>query len=135
MHWPFYMYEAVRYRMRSPLHEVLEGQGACFGEVGGYERPNWFAQKGTEAKYQYSYKRQNWFDSYAAEHRAVRKNVGIYDISSFGKFEISAPGPEKALQWICAGDVAVEPGSLIYTQWLNPRGGIEADVTLSKLDQ
>ncbi|SIS66748.1 GcvT family protein [Neptunomonas antarctica] len=134
MHWPFYQYETARDRVRSPLHEVLEAQNACFGEVGGFERPNWFAQDGAEAKYQYSYKRQNWFEFSATEHRSIRENVGVYDISSFGKFEVSGPDAEKALQWICAGDVVVEQGSLVYTQWLNPRGGIEADVTLSKLD-
>jgi len=135
MHWPFYQYKTARNRIRSPLHEILEGQGACFGEVGGYERPNWFAQNGAEAKYEYSYKRQSWFAFHAAEHLAIRENVGVYDISSFGKFEVSGADAEKALQWVCAGDVAVEPGSIIYTQWLNSRGGIEADVTLSKLGE
>ncbi|MEH6650029.1 MAG: FAD-dependent oxidoreductase [Motiliproteus sp.] len=133
MHWPFYQYQTGRDKQCSPLHQELKKHGACFGEVGGFERPNWFAQDGAKAEYQYSYKRQNWFDSSAGEHRAMRENVGVYDISSFGKFEVSGTDAEKALQWICAGDVAVEQGSLIYTQWLNPRGGIEADVTLSKL--
>jgi len=132
MHWPFYQYKTARNRMQSPLHQVLQEQGACFGEVAGYERPNWFARGGTKAEYQYSYKRQNWFEFYGEEHKAVRENVGIYDISSFGKFEISGPDAQKALQWICAGDVAVEPGKLVYTQWLNERGGIEADVTVSR---
>ena len=134
MHWPFYQYKTARNRMQSPLHQVLQEQGACFGEVAGYERPNWFARGGTKAEYQYSYKRQNWFEFYGEEHKAVRENVGIYDISSFGKFEISGPDAQKALQWICAGDVAVEPGKLVYTQWLNERGGIEADVTVSRTD-
>jgi 4-methylaminobutanoate oxidase (formaldehyde-forming) len=132
MHWPFYQYKTARNRIQSPLHRVLEEQGACFGEVAGYERPNWFAQGGASPEYQYSYKRQNWFEFYAEEHMAMRESVGIYDISSFGKFEVSGPDAEKALQWICAGDVAVEPGNLVYTQWLNQRGGIEADVTVSR---
>jgi 4-methylaminobutanoate oxidase (formaldehyde-forming) len=83
-------------------------------------------------EYEYSYKRQNWFEFHASEHRAMRDNVGIYDISSFGKFEVSGPDAEKALQWICAGDVAVAPGHVVYTQWLNHRGGIEADLTVSR---
>ena len=62
----------------------------------------------------------------------MRESVGIYDISSFGKFEVSGPDAEQALQWICAGDVSAEPGALIYTQWLNERGGIEADLTVSR---
>lgn len=132
MHWPFYQYSTARDRLKAPLHDVLKEQGACFGEVAGFERPNWFARNGAKAEYQYSYKRQNWFTFYAEEHMAMRQNVGIYDISSFGKFEISGPDAEKALQWICAGDVAVEPGKLVYTQWLNERGGIEADVTASR---
>ena len=134
MHWPFYQYHTARDRLQSPLHQVLKEQGACFGEVAGYERPNWFAQDGARAEYQYSYKRQNWFEFYAREHMAVRQSVGIYDISSFGKFEVTGKDAEKALQWICAGDIAVEPGNLVYTQWLNERGGIEADLTVSRTD-
>ncbi|MCS5572544.1 MAG: FAD-dependent oxidoreductase, partial [Pseudomonadales bacterium] len=67
MHWPFYQYKTGRNLMLSPLHDALVAKGACFGEVGGYERPNWFARDGAEARYQYSYKRQNWFDFHAAE--------------------------------------------------------------------
>jgi len=125
-------YKTARDRIQSPLHQVLKEQGACFGEVAGFERPNWFAQGGAKAEYEYSYKRQNWFEFYAEEHRAMRESVGIYDISSFGKFEITGPNAEKALQWICAGDVSAEPGALVYTQWLNERGGIEADLTVSR---
>lgn len=132
MHWPFYQYETGRNKLQSPLHQTLLKQGACFGEVGGFERPNWFARHGAKAEYHYSYKRQDWFKFYQAEHLAVRQNVGVYDISSFGKFEVSGPDAEQALQWICAGNIAQPVGSLIYTQWLNPRGGIEADVTVSK---
>jgi len=132
MHWPFYQYKTARNRIQSPLHQVLETQGACFGEVAGYERPNWFAQGDAKAEYIYSYKRQNWFEFYAAEHRSMRESVGIYDISSFAKFEVSGPDAEKALQWICAGDVSAEPGALVYSQWLNERGGIEADLTVSR---
>ncbi len=132
MHWPFYQYQTARDCIQSPLHHVLRDQGACFGEVAGFERPNWFAQNGVRAEYEYGYKRQNWFEFYAEEHMAMRENVGIYDISSFGKFEVSGKDAEKALQWICAGDVAVKPGNLVYTQWLNERGGIEADLTVSR---
>jgi len=132
MHWPFYQYKTARNRMQSPLHQVLKEQGACFGEVAGFERPNWFARGGAKAEYQYSYKRQNWFEFYAQEHTSMRESVGIYDISSFGKFEVAGKDAEQALQWICAGDVAVEPGNLVYTQWLNERGGIEADLTVSR---
>jgi len=133
MHWPFYQYKTSRDLVLSPMHETLKAQGACFGEVGGYERPNWFARDGAKAEYEWSYKRQNWFEFYAAEHMAMRENVGIYDISSFGKFEVTGPDAQAALQYICAGDLNVEPGKLVYTQWLNPQGGIEADVTVAKM--
>lgn len=133
MHWPFYQYTTARGALRSPLHDTLKAQGACFGEVAGFERPNWFARGGAKAEYEYSYKRQNWFNFYAEEHMAVRESVGIYDISSFGKVEVSGPDAQNALQWICTGDISAEPGALVYTQWLNERGGIEADVTVSRI--
>ena len=132
MHWPFYQYQSGRDLLQSPVHALLQEQGACFGEVAGFERPNWFARDGMKAQYQYSYKRQNWFECYAQEHMAVRENVGIYDISSFAKFEVSGPDAVSALQWVCAGDITAPIGSLTYTQWLNERGGIEADVTVSR---
>jgi len=134
MHWPFYQYKTARDKLHSPVHQVLKDQGACFGELAGFERPYWFARDDAKAEYDYSYKRQNWFKFYAREHMAVRQNVGIYDVSSFGKFEVTGPDAEQALQWICAGDVGVEPGNLVYTQWLNERGGIKADLTVSRTD-
>jgi 4-methylaminobutanoate oxidase (formaldehyde-forming) len=119
--------------MQSPLHNALEKQGACFGEVGGFERPNWFARGGASAEYEYSYSRQNWFEFSAAEHRAVRESVGVYDISSFGKFEVSGAGALATLQRLSCADIAVESGRVVYTQWLNERGGIEADLTIARL--
>ena len=135
MHWPFYQYKTARNCIKSPIHELLKSQGACYGEVAGYERPNWFARGGAKAEYNYSYQRQNWFEFHALEHMAVRENVGIYDISSFGKFEVSGPDALAALQWICAGDISAAPGAVTYTQWLNNRGGIEADVSVSRTGQ
>ncbi|MCS5608799.1 MAG: FAD-dependent oxidoreductase, partial [Candidatus Poribacteria bacterium] len=134
MHRPFYQYHTARNLWQSPLHDTLLEQGACFGEVGGFERPNWFARDGAEAKYEYSYNRQNWFKFYAAEHLAVRQSVGVYDISSFGKFEVSGTGSLATLQRLSCADINVEPGKVVYTQWLNNRGGIEADLTIARLD-
>jgi len=133
MHWPFYQYHTARDLWQSPLHDILQEQGACFGEVGGYERPNWFTRNGAEARYEYSYRRQNWFDFHAAEHLAVRESVGVYDISSFGKFEVNGRGALATLQRISCADIDVEPGKVVYTQWLNERGGIEADLTVARL--
>ncbi len=134
MHWPFYQYESARNLWRSPLHEELEQQGACFGEVGGYERPNWFARNGASAQYKYSYKRQNWFDFYAAEHLSMRQSVGVYDISSFGKFEVSGAGALATLQRLSCANIDAPVGKVVYTQWLNERGGIESDLTIARID-
>ncbi len=135
MHWPFLQYETARGVRISPLHGRLAAAGACFGELAGWERPNWFAPPGVEPQYEYSYGRQNWFEHSAAEHRAVRTGVGLFDQSSFAKFEVAGAGVEGALQRICANDVAVPPGTVVYTQWLNARGGIEADLTVTRLGE
>ncbi|MEC8955731.1 MAG: FAD-dependent oxidoreductase, partial [Pseudomonadota bacterium] len=134
MHWPFYQYKSARNLWQSPLHEILSEEGACFGEVGGYERANWFAKDGSKAVYKYSYKRQNWFDFYAEEHLAVRESVGIYDISSFGKFHVYGKDAMRTLQYISCANIDVEPGKVVYTQWLNERGGIEADLTIARIN-
>ncbi len=133
MHWPFYQYTTARNLMVSPLHETLREQGACFGEVGGYERANWFARDGAQAKYEYSYKKQNWFDFHAAEHLAVRESVGMFDMSSFAKFEVAGAGAEDALHYIAAADIHVPVGDVVYTQFLDERGGINADLSIAKL--
>ncbi len=132
MHWPFYQYNTARNQLCSPVHDLLAEQGACFGEVGGFERPNWFAEPGQTAQYQYSYRRQNWFANSAAEHMAVRESVGVYDISSFGKFRVSGAGALATLQRLSCNDVDVAVGKVVYTQWLNARGGIEADLTIMR---
>ena len=135
MHWPFRQVETARGVRRSPVHDRLIGAGAVFGEVAGWERANWFATIGVEPRYEYSYGRQNWFGCSAEEHRAVREAVGIFDQSSFGKLLVQGRDAEQVLGRICANDVAVAPGRLVYTQWLNERGGIEADVTVTRLDE
>ncbi|MFO0406761.1 MAG: glycine cleavage T C-terminal barrel domain-containing protein, partial [Labrys sp. (in: a-proteobacteria)] len=135
MHWPYRQYETSRNARLSPLHERLKASGACFGEAAGWERANWFAPPGVEPVYEYSYGRQNWFDHSGAEHRAVRETVGMFDMTSFGKFLVQGRDAEKALQWICANNMAVEPGRIVYTQWLNDRAGIEADLTVTRLTE
>ncbi len=134
MHWPFYQYKTARDLWKSPLHNELANQGACFGEVGGFERANWFALDGIEPIYKYTYKKQNWLDFAAAEHHAVRHSVGMYDISSFGKFELTGPDAMSTLQKLSCSNVDVENGRVVYTQWLNERGGIEADLTIARID-
>ena len=132
MHWPFRQAVTARGVRKSALHDRLAAAGACFGEVAGFERANWFAPKGTEPRYEYSYGRQNWFDASAAEHRAVRERVGLFDQSSFAKFIVRGADAASALNRICANDVDVPVGRVVYTQWLNERGGIEADLTVTR---
>jgi glycine cleavage system T protein len=132
MHWPFRQPETARGVRRSALHDRLATAGACFGEVAGWERANWFAPDGVDPVYQYSYGKQNWFTYSADEHRAVRDAVGMFDLSSFGKFLLQGPDAEAVLNHICANDVAVPIGKIVYTQWLNERGGIEADLTVTR---
>jgi glycine cleavage system aminomethyltransferase T/glycine/D-amino acid oxidase-like deaminating enzyme len=132
-HWPFRQYETARGVRKSALHDRLAAAGACFGEAFGWERANWYAPAGTLPRYEYSYGRQNWFEHSAREHRAVRENVGLFDQSSFAKFRLEGADATRVLNRVCANDVAVAPGRIIYTQWLNDRGGIEADLTVTRL--
>ncbi|KIC35932.1 GcvT family protein [Leisingera sp. ANG-M7] len=134
-HFPYRQKDTARGVRRTPFHYHLKEQGAVFGEIGGWERANWFANEGQEREYQYSWKRQNWFENSAAEHRAVRENVGMYDMSSFGKIRVEGPDAEKFLNYICGANVSVPAGKIVYTQFLNPRGGIEADVTVTRLSE
>ena len=132
MHWPFRQPETARGVRKSALHDRLTAAGACFGEVSGFERANWFAPAGTEARYEYSYGRQNWFEHSATEHRAVRQAVGLFDQSSFAKFVLKGADAAAVLGRLCANEVDVPIGRIVYTQWLNERGGIEADLTVTR---
>lgn len=133
MHWPHRQFETARPVRETPLHNRLAGYNACFGEAAGWERANWYAPEGVEPKYVYSYQRQNWFDYVGEEHKAVRQSVGMFDLSSFGKTMIQGRDAETQLQRICAADMAVPVGRVTYTQFLNQRGGIEADLTVTRL--
>ena len=135
MAWPHEEYESGRPLRLSPLYQKLKARGACFGSKLGWERPNWFAPDGIEPRDAYSYGRQNWFQPVGDEHRAVRERVGLFDQTSFAKFLLIGRDAEAALSWIAANDVAKPVGSLIYTQLLNRRGGIECDLTVSRLDE
>ncbi|MEH6547882.1 MAG: FAD-dependent oxidoreductase, partial [Sneathiella sp.] len=133
MHWPFRQVESARGVRKSPLHNSLKSAGACFGELAGWERPNWYAPEGVEAKYEYSYGRQNWFEHSAAEHKAVREAVGLFDQTSFAKYELKGRDATQVLNKICANDIDVDIDRIVYTQWLNDRGGIESDLTITRL--
>jgi len=133
MHWPFRQPETARGVRRSVLHDRLAERGAVFGVAAGWERANWFATAGVAPRYAYTYGRQNWFPCAAAEHRAVREAVGLFDQSSLAKFQLQGPDATAVLQSLCANDVDVPPGRIVYTQMLNARGGIECDLTVSRL--
>ena len=133
MHWPFRQFETGRGVRRSPFHDRLVARGACHGTAFGWERPNWYATGGMEPHYDYSYGRQNWFDASAEEHRAVREGVGLLDQTSFAKFRLQGRDAAAVLGRVSANDVDVPPGRIVYTQWLNDEGGIEADLTLTRL--
>ena len=131
--FPHVEYESGRPRIVSPLYERLKSHSAVFGSKLGWERPNWFATEGMEAADIPTMGRQNWFDAVGDEHRHVREKVGIFDQSSFAKYEISGSDALSALNRICANDVTKPAGRLTYTQLLNTRGGIEADLTVARL--
>ena len=132
-HYPYRQYETARGVRKSPLYDRLRAAGACHGEAAGWERPNWYAPDAGAARYEYSYGRQNWFGYSAAEHRAVRGKVGLFDLSSFAKFRLEGRDACRVLNFICANDIDVRPGRIVYTHWLNARGGIEADLTVTRL--
>ncbi|MBX9463923.1 MAG: FAD-dependent oxidoreductase [Aquamicrobium sp.] len=130
--FPHEEYESGRPRIVSPLYERLKAHGAVFGSKLGWERPNWFSTI-PGARDEYSMGRQNWFDAVGAEHAHVREKVGIFDQSSFAKYELTGADAQKTLDFICANDVSKPAGRLTYTQLLNTRGGIEADLTVARL--
>ncbi|CUH51041.1 GcvT family protein [Shimia marina] len=134
-HFPYRQKATARGVRRTPFHHHLKEQGAVFGELAGWERANWFANEGQEREYQYTWKRQNWFENSAAEHRAVRENVGMYDMSSFGKIRVEGPDAEAFMNYVGGGDYSVPNGKIVYTQFLNRNGGIEADVTVTRLTE
>ncbi|OAZ08148.1 FAD-dependent oxidoreductase [Thalassospira tepidiphila MCCC 1A03514] len=134
-HYPFRQKATSRGIRRSPLHEHLARNGAVFGELAGWERANWFANDGQKPEYEYSWKRPNWFDNAKAEHLAIRTGVGLYDMSSFGKIRVEGPDATAFLNHVSGGEMDVPVGKIVYTQFLNARGGIEADVTITRLSE
>ncbi|MGQ0571248.1 MAG: GcvT family protein, partial [Armatimonadota bacterium] len=155
LHYPFEERESVRGLRLSPPHPRLVGLGAVFGEKGGWERPNWFAsnephaagaalhnpgtaahETGARAAAAWApvgWARHNWSPAIAVEHRAVREAAGLFDFTSFSKFEMEGRGTLGALQWLTDNEMDRPVGSVTYTQMLNARGGIECDLTITRL--
>jgi 4-methylaminobutanoate oxidase (formaldehyde-forming) len=134
-HFPYRQMATARGVRRSPIHQHLKARGAVFGEVAGWERANWFAKPGQEREYEYSWQRQNWFENQRDEHMAVRTGVGLFDMTSFGKIRVEGRDALAFLQRLCANQMDVAPGRIIYTQMLNRKGGIECDLTVTRLSE
>ena len=131
--FPNKQYKSARNVRQSILHDRLAQNGAYFGASKGWEYPDWFAPSGVEPKVEYSFGRQNWFEYHAAEHKACREDVIVMDLSLMTKYLVQGKDAEKILNWICANDVAVPAGKIVYTQWLDERGKLQGDVTVTRL--
>jgi 4-methylaminobutanoate oxidase (formaldehyde-forming) len=134
-HFPYRQMATARGVRRSPIHEHLKARGAVFGEVAGWERANWFATEGQEREYSYSWKRQNWFENQKAEHMAVRTSAGLFDMTSFGKIRVEGRDACAFLNRISSAQMDVATGRIVYTMFLNENGGIEADLTVTRLSE
>ncbi len=134
-HFPYRQKATARGVRRTPFHQHLLAQGAVMGELAGWERANWYASPGQTPEYAYSWKRQNFFGNVAEELKAIRTNLGMYDMSSFGKIRVEGRDSVAFLNHVGGGQYDVPVGKIVYTQFLNSRGGIEADVTVTRLSE
>jgi 4-methylaminobutanoate oxidase (formaldehyde-forming) len=134
-HYPTRSMQTARGAKRSPLHDRLAARGAYFKDVSGWEGADWYAPIGAEPKVErLTWGRQNWFPYWRAEHEACRNNVILMDMSFMSKFFVQGRDAGRVLNLLSANDVDGEPGRITYTQWLNEGGTIEADLTVTKLD-
>ena len=131
--WPNRELETARPFRCSPVHDRLAAAGAVVGSKMGWERPNVFAPPGSEARLDYTWDKPSWLPWSAAEQRATRGDVAVFDQTSFSKYVVQGPGALGWLQWVCANDVDVEPGQVVYTPLLNRRGTYEADLTVTRV--
>jgi 4-methylaminobutanoate oxidase (formaldehyde-forming) len=134
-HYPTMSPQTARSVKRSAVHDRLAAAGAYFRDVSGWEGADWYAPPGHEPKVeQLSWGRENWFPWWAAEHRAAREGVILMDMSFMSKFLVQGRDAGRVLNYISASNVDGEPGTITYTQWLNEKGLLEADLTVTKLD-
>ena len=135
-HYPTMSHKTARGAKRSPFHDRLAAKGAYFRDVSGWEGADWYAPEGCEAKVEkLSWGRENWFPWWEAEHRAAREGVILMDMSFMSKFRVQGRDAGKVLNWISANDVDGLPNQITYTQWLNETGRLEADLTVTKLNE
>jgi 4-methylaminobutanoate oxidase (formaldehyde-forming) len=135
-HFPGKSMQTARGIKRSPVHDRLAAQGAYFRDVSGWEGADWYAGPGETAKVEkLTWGRQNWFDTWAREHRAIREGVGLMDMSFMAKFRVQGPDAGAVLDRMSTNRVDGEPGVITYTQWLNDGGTLEADLTVTKFGE
>ena len=132
--YPDREHDSARDLLLSPLHGRLAKRGARFEQRMAWERPAWFAAPGSEIDEGLCFGKPPWFGRLAAEHRAAREGVAVFDQTSFGKLRIEGGDAEALLGRLAANDVAVPPGRVVYTGLLNEDGGYESDLTLMRLD-
>ena len=135
MHWPFKQHKTSRNQKLFPYHEELKKAGACFGVSSGYERPMWFALNNEKPEFKYSYNYQNWYPAVEFETKNARKNIGLFDLTAFSKFDLKGENTHSELQRICTANIKTEIGKTSYTQMLNEDGGIETDLTVVCMDK
>jgi 4-methylaminobutanoate oxidase (formaldehyde-forming) len=133
--WPHSNPTTARNVRRSPIHRRLEAAGAHFSEAAGWELTSWFAPAGVAIESRLTYARQDWFDAHAAEHHAVRTGVALFDMSAMSKFLVQGPDAERMLNRISGNNMAVPVGQCVYTQWMNEAGGVEADLTVTRIGE
>ncbi len=135
MHWPYKQHKTSRNQKLFPYHEELKKAGACFGQSSGYERPMWFARNNEKPEFKYSYNYQNWYPSVEFETKNTKKNVGLFDLTAFSKYDLKGEKIHSELQKICTANIKNEIGKTTYTQMLNKDAGIEADLTVVCMDK
>ena len=138
IHFPYEERLSRRGLRMSPTYHRLRELGCHFGEKTGWERPNWFKKYEEHAKHGHEPKgwaHYNWSRAIGYEHLQTRQNAGLFDETSFNKFEVRGEGALAFLQYVCANDIDKPVGSVVYTQCLNPRGGIECDFTVTRLEE
>ena len=135
MHWPYKQHKTSRNQKLLPYHEDLKKIGACFGQSGEYERPMWYALEGNKPEYDYSFNYQNWYPSVEHESKNTTKNVGLFELSPFSKYEIKGESAYEELQRLCTANIKNDIGKCTYTHMLNEGGGIETDLTVVCIDK
>ncbi len=135
MHWPYKQQKAGRGSRRSAFHATFERHGAVFGAPTGWERPLWFARSEAERSPNYAFGDQSWWEAARREATAMTGGVGLFELSPFTKLDIVGRDAIELMQRLCVSNVDVAEGRAVYTQMLNARGGIEADVTVTRVGE